>query len=217
MGLFLGVSDRCQTYLVGTPDGVYAMSTVVRMRDDEAYDVTLARDFAVKYYDYIDNGVKPPPSIVMARIHLAARNPDSAPVVLAYGEYVPRRLAIRFQDLETHGFTAGCPGCAAAKARDGRRGAHTSECRARIEQLIGEDDDRKKRIHARLDKHVADQMERELGARDAEAELAATVEHPAEPPIEETREPEHHSAAAASEEEPPRQAGETWADATDDM
>ena len=96
VGIFHGVNDRCQTYLVGTRDGVYASSTVVRMRDDEAYDKTLAREFTVKSYDYIDNGVKPPPSIVMARTHLAARNPDSAPVVPAYGEYVPRRMAIRF-------------------------------------------------------------------------------------------------------------------------
>ena len=72
-------------------------------------------------------------------------------------------------------------------------------------------------MNARLDKHVADQMEKELGARDAAAEIAAADEHPAEPPVEEAREPEHPSAAAASEEEPPRQTGETWADATDDM
>ena len=42
VGIFLGVNDRCQTYLVGTRDGVYASSTVVRMRDDEAYDTTIA-------------------------------------------------------------------------------------------------------------------------------------------------------------------------------
>ena len=38
IGIFVGVNDRCQTYLVGTADGVYASPNVVRVTDAEAYD-----------------------------------------------------------------------------------------------------------------------------------------------------------------------------------
>ena len=41
IGIFVGVNDRCQTYLIDTRDGVYASANAVRVSDDEAYDVML--------------------------------------------------------------------------------------------------------------------------------------------------------------------------------
>ena len=136
VGVFLGVGDRDSTYLVGTKDGVYASPQVIRMVDDDSYDVDLLRQIEVRYYDYINDGVKAPP-VVIARGVGCRPNPDTAPIPAAGGEYAPRRLKILKQYFERHGYTAGCPGCIGA--RDGvRRGGHTEECRARIEQHLGE-------------------------------------------------------------------------------
>ena len=155
VGVFLGVNDRCQTYLVGTSDGIYASSNAVRVGDEEAYDMILLKDITVKYYSYISEGVSPPPCVVIARSHTAARNPDLEPVVSANGGYVPRRLQIKLQYLQNHGFTAGCPGCIGAQG--GRRGPHTEACRIRLEGLI--DDGRKTRVEDRLQKYVTEQVE----------------------------------------------------------
>ena len=70
-------------------------------------------------------------------------------------------MQIKLQDLQEHGFTAGCPACVAAQTggggRDGlRRGPHTEACRARIEQLIG--GDRKQRVAEKMDQYLAEQV-----------------------------------------------------------
>ena len=72
-----------------------------------------------RYYDYILDGEKAPPAMVIVRSHVVVKNPDSAPVVPAAGGYVSRRMAIRLRDLEAHGYTPGCPGCIGAQLGDG--------------------------------------------------------------------------------------------------
>ena len=55
--------------------------------------------------------------------------------------FTPRRLYIKPADLETHGRTAGCPGCFGSKTRrDGSLAPqnHTEECRRRITKAIRE-------------------------------------------------------------------------------
>ena len=78
------MNDRCQTYLIGTKDGVYASANAVRVADDEEYDPTSIRELTTQYYDCINNGVKAPPCIVAARYATVA-NPDEAPVLPARG------------------------------------------------------------------------------------------------------------------------------------
>jgi hypothetical protein len=72
--------------------------------------------------------------------------PPLAPPVLAQGagdaevreaEYNPHRVFIRLEDLERHGFTAGCRRC--ILMREGRRAQgvkHRDECRVRVEQAL---------------------------------------------------------------------------------
>ena len=129
VGVFLGVNDRCNTYLVATDNGVFASPHIVRMPNEDAYDVELLRAVDVRYYDYIDNGVKAPPAIVASRSVRTIPNPETAPIPSAGGGYAPRRFRISKADLEAHGYTAGCPGCISAQADDGiRRGGHTEAC-----------------------------------------------------------------------------------------
>ena len=73
----------------------------MRVGDEEVYDMILLKDITVKYYSYISEGVSPPPCVVVARSHTAAKNPDLEPVVPANCGYVPRRLQIKLQDYRT--------------------------------------------------------------------------------------------------------------------
>ena len=87
----------------------------------------------------IANGVKAPPAIVVSRSTRMIPNPETVPIPSAGGGYAPRRFRINKSDLETHGYTAGCPGCISAQADDGiRRGGHTEACRLRIEGVISD-------------------------------------------------------------------------------
>ena len=46
VGIFLGVNHRCNTYLVGTADGVFASPHIVRFPDESAYDAELVQTIA---------------------------------------------------------------------------------------------------------------------------------------------------------------------------
>ena len=143
---------------MGTGDDVFASPHVVRFPDESAYDVELVESVAVRYFDYIDKGVLPPPVIIEARARAAPINPDTRPLPTAGGGYAPRRFRINKSDLEKFGFTNGCPGCIATQSGDpSRRGVHTEDCRKRISGQIT--DDRVERETQRIDQWVAVQGE----------------------------------------------------------
>ncbi len=73
-------------------------------------------------------------------------------------EYNPHRVFIRLEDLETHGFTAGCRRC--ILMREGRKSQgikHRDECRNRVEQAMRDADD--PRLH-RAEHRALDELER---------------------------------------------------------
>lgn len=71
--VFVGVNDHCNIYLVATESGIYASPHLVRMPNKYAYYVESRRAVGVRYYDYIDNGVKAPPAIVASQSAHAAQ------------------------------------------------------------------------------------------------------------------------------------------------
>jgi len=86
---------------------------------------------------------------------------------VAVPEYNPHRVYIRLDDLERHGFTAGCRRC--ILMREGRRAQgvkHRDECRDRVEQALRDAGD------PRIDRAEARVMN-ELGRRAAGVEAAA--------------------------------------------
>ena len=129
------------------------------MPDDVAYDLEMLQKTSIRYSDFFDNGVEPPPAVVAARSIGGNPNPDSAPVPAAGGEHKPRRMKIQKADLEAYGYTAGCPGCRGAQ--DGvRRGRLTEESRRRIEGQLAE---RKEREKERIDQWMAAKAEAKEG------------------------------------------------------
>ena len=138
VGIFVGMMERSNSFLVANSEGVYASSHVMRQTGDQSYDAGMLAQVGVSIYEYLQGGVLQPPGIVAARGSIPA-NPNTDPVVPARGGYQPRRFRITKEDLMQHGYTPGCPACLSAQVGDGiRRGGHTEECRLRLEELMPE-------------------------------------------------------------------------------
>ena len=129
--------------------------------------------------------------------------PPLAPPVAAQGaaeepevrepEYNPHRVFIRLEDLERHGFTAGCRRC--ILMREGRRAQgvrHHDDCRNRVEQALRDAGD--PRLD-RAERRVLDELERRAAEDEPPEEVAAAA-------------PEAAPAAAPAPAEAPEWRGE---------
>ena len=52
-GIFVGMDDRCNTFLIATKEGVYGSSSIMRLPEDQEYDSERATDVRIKYADYL--------------------------------------------------------------------------------------------------------------------------------------------------------------------
>ena len=132
-GIFLGVTDRSSTYIVGNKDGIVGSPHMMALPDDEAYDGDVAAEVNVWYVGYLKDGVLQPPSMVEARVS-AKVNPDKDVIKPPGGNYVFRSTKIARNNLRRHGYTAGCPGRIAMESESGRRAMHSRGCRDRLER-----------------------------------------------------------------------------------
>ena len=71
-------------------------------------------------------------------------------------ETVPRRMFIRKEDVEEHGYTVRCPGCVSI-LRGTARQEHTEVCRRRLEKELG-GTDRAKQARKNVDDYVEKKM-----------------------------------------------------------
>ena len=159
VGMFLGV-ERCNTYLIGTSEGIYASPHIMKFQDDQAYVPSLIGDIKDRFYDYLKGGVKAPPATIRPiRSALMPANPDIETVPVAGGEYAPRKARITKEDLIKHGYTPGCPGCIAAQG-DGSRHfrSHTDKCRRGMIELLPET--RQTLATDRSNQWIAEQVEK---------------------------------------------------------
>ena len=56
-GILIGLNDKNNMFLICNKDGVYASPHVMKVPDDQAYNLAMLDDVSVQYYDYIDMGV----------------------------------------------------------------------------------------------------------------------------------------------------------------
>ena len=98
-----------------------------------------------------------------------------------------RRRAITGAEIEKYGPTRGCPGCNAKVRGESSRRGHNEECRVRIEKLMREDADDRRKLEAtdrRITEHIARKIEKEERKRkekeeEKEAETMETEEQEA--------------------------------------
>ena len=67
-------------------------------------------------------------------------------------EVEPRRFYVLSADIEAHGHTGGCPGCAALASHGKATKPHDGECRARIRTIIERTSTGKARMYAYKDR-----------------------------------------------------------------
>ena len=61
VGMFLGMIDQHNIYLVGTSGGIYASPHIMKLRDDQAYDASLIDDIKERFFDYLRGAVQARP------------------------------------------------------------------------------------------------------------------------------------------------------------
>ena len=66
-GIFVGVMERSNSFLVATQDGICASAHVMRLPDDQAYDTEMLSQIKVSMYEYLHGGVLQPPALVTAQ------------------------------------------------------------------------------------------------------------------------------------------------------
>ena len=76
-------------------------------------------------------------------------------------EPMARRRGITQTELDKYGFTEGCPGCIAKQRGEVAKKGHSEACRKRIEDMMRQNDEDKKKIEA-ADDRISHQIARKL-------------------------------------------------------
>jgi hypothetical protein len=181
-GVWLGVNERTSERMVGTMDGnVVGTRSVKRLPDEEKWSAEAVEQIrGVPWnFDGVDGA---PPVIVFPERDATA---DAAPLPVPRPEGpVPRRLKLLRKDLETHGFTEGCPGCDAQvnpkRSVDGRlvTRTHSDECRGRLLEAIRKTPEGSRRIDEAVERmfdHVGKQGPQDQEVQPPVSEAAATA------------------------------------------
>ena len=114
-GVFLGIREESDELFVGTPDGVYKVRNVRRKPMSQRWDKKFMLSIRGKPWSpnpsEEESDVLPGPVVV----HRAQNDGLPVPIPPTPIDPVPRRLYILRRDLEKHGFTPGCLGCASVR------------------------------------------------------------------------------------------------------
>ena len=143
-GIYLGLVERSNMVLVGTPNGVVKVNCIKRLPMNQAKDPELLKSIRGYPWRLTPGDVQNEPGEVPTMVASEPVVPeDELPPRLPRereAEVAPRRVYIRRNvELRKYGFTQSCRGCMAAET--GHALANQSEaCRRRIESAMEADD-----------------------------------------------------------------------------
>lgn len=86
VGVFVGMMDRSQIYLIANDSGAFGSPNIAAFPDEQAFDPEMALSVTVKHHQFLDHGVKSPPGLRVVPPVVAApevANPDPEPVPTA--------------------------------------------------------------------------------------------------------------------------------------
>ena len=126
-GIFLGPSDTSDELYVGTAAGAFKTRTVKRRDVTARADFALLESFKAFPWDEVASAKGSVPQRVVEATPLPREMAAQKPATM-------KRTYIRATDLQQHGYTSECPGCAAAAAGLAQRG-HSESCRQRFEEI----------------------------------------------------------------------------------
>ena len=157
-GIFLGAAGT--EVVAATNDGMLRSRDVRRLPERERWDRPLMDANVKTFKEYLA-----PESNEQAEVFdipVIPHQPDAEVPQVGLGP--SRRLMLRPDDFRVHGYTPGCPGCIALRAKRGSSRNHTEECRRRIESELVKTPDglaRKERETARRERELDREIERE--------------------------------------------------------
>ena len=152
-GVWLGMTPRGETSIVCTNEGRIKYVWAVRRKvagqrwntEKLKWVVTAPED---------ENKTKLPKEVVFDKDK--GQVPDNA-------EYEVRGVRIKKGDYEMFGYTEGCTGCQLLRSKQGRRGVHTRDCRARMVEAMGSTEEGKRRLAAAEDRWMEEMARRVEG------------------------------------------------------
>ena len=162
-GIWLGINGRTEEVFIGTRKGVVKCRTVQRLPEDERWDTKLLHEMQGTTWQpvpgYKSDHVPVEIDHEGRKAHREEEDNDAvdyeaipieedpAPSVKTRGSPMTD-IRVTNKDTERFGCTPGCPACEHVRTnRKIPRGVgHSSECRKRIRELIGMDEDAKERI-----------------------------------------------------------------------
>ena len=140
-GIFLGLVDKSNEYIIGTPQGCVRSNNAKRQDSRDASDAILFASVTGTPWrmnhtiGQAQDDLPVRPVVVRA----AAVGPTELPPKVEPEVIGPRRVYIRKEvELQRYGYTPTCKGCEAAKTDKGSQ-SHTDECRGRIERAMAAD------------------------------------------------------------------------------
>ena len=167
-GVYLGIKIRTSEKIVGTSEGIFVVQSVRRKPLQDRWNadkvsklwgvpwkLTQAEEngqteiIELPYPIEIEPEMSEVPN-VMAEAHEGTKN--------------IRRTYLTKKDLQTHGYTKGCPACGAISGGFDRSGVvHNDECRKRLEGKLKEDpvgNERIQKTEQKANERIAEELER---------------------------------------------------------
>ena len=193
-GAWLGHSRNSNEAVIGTPEGVVRAYAIKRMPEDSRWDGELLKNL---------KGTPQQPDPLKQGTHIPIRinfDPPASeePVPVARDSEAGRirRMMITPALLEKYGYTDGCDACRNRRAGLKERRGHSEICRTRIEEAMQQDEEgqrRRERDKERIDRRMAERIERESEA--AEKSVAQAEDMPRA--AQESGEPEQDEGGQA--------------------
>ena len=120
-----------------------------------------------------------------------------------------RKTYLKKRDFEKHGYTEGCEGCRRLRTGGMEARPHNSQCRARMEELLkNEDNPRWKNAQARMNEKVWEHIKQnDPEAAAAEETAAAEEQGTTAAPMEETNNTKEQGTENAAEGTEERKGG----------
>ena len=160
--IWLGHARDSNETIVGTTEGAVKTYAIKRMPEDERWDAEFIRNIRgiPQQPDPKRKGATIPISFKFESISTEGETHPSKEIP----EPMSRRRGITQIELEKYGFTPGCPGCLAKQRGEIAKRGHSEACRKRIEDMMRQDGEDRKKIEAadeRITRQVARRIEQE--------------------------------------------------------
>jgi len=170
-GVFLGVKGSTGEIIVGNEKGVWVTRTVRRKPEEERWDRTNIEKIVGVPWKNNEQDANADGDGMRGEVKIMDK--EYRERMEAEEEHVamPRRIYIKKDDLEKHGYMVGCPGCVSILKGTARQ-AHSEACRKRMETEL-KNTDRSKAAERRVDEYLEkaikkDEEKREIKRRKAD-------------------------------------------------